>query len=369
VALLRRHRQGGNALTEQTAALRPFGRAGFPVTLAGYGAGPIGNLVRVIDEDQAQALLIDAWERGVRFFDTAPLYGHGLSEHRVGHALLHRPRDEFVLSTKVGRRLYPAEKGTFPTGSWVDTAPFRGEFDYSYDGVMRQVAESLHRLCTNRVDILLIHDLDVASHGAALPLRFAEALAGAYPALVELRDQGVVRAIGVGLNESEACVTALRTMDLDCLLLAGRYTLLEQAPLDDLLPLCQDRGVAVILGGVFNSGILAKGAFPGVRHNYAEASPDALARVQRLQAACARHEVPLAAAAVQFVAAHPAVANVCLGARTIEQQRTNQAAFTHPIPTEFWQELRDEGLIRDDAPTPLELARRADSSNRLLDSP
>jgi D-threo-aldose 1-dehydrogenase len=353
---------GGHTAARSVASIRPFGRAGFPVTLAGYGAAPIGNLVRAIEEDQAQALLVDAWESGVRFFDTAPLYGHGLSEHRVGHALLHRARGDFVLSTKVGRRLYPAEKGTFSTGSWVDTAPFRGEFDYSYDGVMRQVEESLHRLCTNRVDILLIHDLDVASHGASLPSRFEEAMSGAYPALVRLRDEGVVRAIGVGLNEVNACVTALRAMDLDCLLLAGRYTLLEQAPLDDLLPLCEERGVAVILGGVFNSGILAKGAVAGVRHNYAQASSDAIAHVRRLQTICAEYEVPLAAAAVQFVAAHPAVANVCLGTRTIEQQQTNIAAFAHPIPVELWEDLRAQDLIRDDAPTPLGAGVRGGSS-------
>jgi D-threo-aldose 1-dehydrogenase len=335
------------------ATNRTFGRAGFEVTVAGYGGSQVGNLSRALDDETAHALLLDGWTRGIRVYDTAPLYGHGLSEHRMGRALLHRPREEYVLSTKVGRRLFPAERGSFPSGPWVDPAPFRAEFDYSYDGVMRQVEDSLQRLCMDRIDILLIHDIDVRNHGPeGQPVRFREAMTGAYPALKKLRDEGVVRAIGVGVNEAEVCVAALREADLDCILLAGRYTLLEQDPLDDLLPLCTERRVAVILGGVFNSGVLAKGVAEGVRYNYAPAQPEILDTVGRLEAICARYRVPLSAAAVQFVAAHPAVANVCLGARTIAQQEANQASFVHLIPDAFWAELKQERLIRSDAPTP-----------------
>lgn len=226
-------------------------------------------------------------------------------------------------------------------------------FDYSYDGVMRQVEESLHRLCTDRSDIRLIHDCDKQTHGAdAQPAMFQEAMTGAYPALAQLRAEGVVRAIGVGVNEAEVCLAALQQADLDCILLAGRYTLLEQQPLDDLLPLCNERGVAVILGGVFNSGILAKGGVRGAQYNYEPAEDGVLARVAGLEQVCARHEVPLGAAAVQFAAAHPGVANVCLGARTVEQQEMNGSFFTYRIPPEFWVELKSSGLIRAGAPTP-----------------
>ena len=331
---------------------RPFGRVGMPVTVAGFGGAPIGNFLRPIAEDDAQALVADAWDAGVRFFDTAPLYGHGLSEHRLGHALLHRPRAEYVLSTKVGRRLHPQEPGTFSTGPWVEAGPFRSEFDYGYDAVMREVEDSLHRLCTDRVDILFIHDCDTPTHGADQPRRFREAIDGAYPALATLRDQGVVKAIGIGVNEAAVCLAAIAEADLDCILLAGRYTLLEQDPLDDLMPACAERGIAVVLGGVFNSGILATGPVPGAKFDYHPAPAHILERAAALQEVCARYDVPLPAAAVQFAAAHPAVASLLIGARTLEQQHRNVAYFEHPIPGRLWEDLRATGLIRDDAPTP-----------------
>jgi D-threo-aldose 1-dehydrogenase len=332
---------------------RPFGRVGFPVTVAGYGGAPIGNLFRPITEDVAQALVADAWGAGIRFYDTAPLYGHGLSEHRVGHALLHRPRAEYVLATKVGRRLYPQERGTFDTEAWVEAGPFRSQFDYGYDAVLREVEDSLHRLCTDRVDILFIHDCDTYTHGAAAqPLRFREAMDGAYPALARLRDEGVVKAIGIGVNEAEVCYAAISEADLDCILLAGRYTLLEQDPLDDLMPACAERGIAVVLGGVFNSGILATGPVAGAKFDYGPAPAHILEKVGAIQAVCARYDVPLPAAAVQFAAAHPAVASLLIGARTIEQQHQNASYFSHPIPGRLWEDLRSAGLIREDAPTP-----------------
>jgi D-threo-aldose 1-dehydrogenase len=333
--------------------MRPFGRSGFPVTVAGYGGAPIGNLFRPVPEADAQALVADAWAGGIRFFDTSPLYGHGLSEHRLGHALLHRPRAQYVLSTKVGRLLRPQERGTFESGPWADPAPFAAEFDYSYDAVLREVEDSLHRLCTDRVDILFIHDCDVATHGAAAqPLRFREAMDGAYPALARLRDEGVVKAIGIGVNEAEVCYAAISEADLDCILLAGRYTLLEQDPLDDLMPACTDRGIAVVLGGVFNSGILATGPVPGAKFDYGPAPAHIVEKAGAIAAVCAGYGVPLPAAAVQFAAAHPAVASLLIGARTLEQQHQNAAFFSHPIPGELWDDLRAAGLIREDAPTP-----------------
>lgn len=332
---------------------RSFGRVGFPVTVAGFGGAPIGNLFRPIVEQDAQALVADAWDAGIRVFDTAPLYGHGLSEHRLGHALLHRPRAEYVLFNKVGRRLYPQAVGTFDSGAWVDVAPFRAEFEYGYDSVLRQVEDSLQRLATDHIDVLFIHDCDVFTHGPVeQPRRFREAMEGAYPALVRLRDEGVVKAIGIGVNEAEVCYTAIEEADLDCILLAGRYTLLEQEPLDDLIPACAERGIAVVLGGVFNSGVLATGPVEGAKFNYGPAPAPILERARAIQVVCDRHGVPLAAAAVQFAAAHPAVVTVCLGARTLEQQHRNAEAFSFDIPDALWDELRAAGLIRPDAPTP-----------------
>ena len=333
--------------------VRPFGRVGFPVTVGGYSGAPIGNLFRPIVEDDAQAMIADSWDSGVRYFDTAPLYGHGLSEHRVGHGLLHRPRAEFVLVTKVGRRLYPQAPGTFPSGAWVEPGPFRAEFEYGYDSVLRQVEESLHRLCTDRVDILFIHDCDVYTHGPAdQPARFREAMAGAYPALRRLRDEGVVKAIGIGVNEASVCYAAIQEADLDCILLAGRYTLLGQEPLDDLMPACEEWGIAVVLGGVFNSGVLATGPVEGAKFNYDLAPAPVLEQARALQAACARYDVPVPAAAVQFAAGHPAVASVLVGSRTLEQQRRNTEYFSVEIPDQLWDDLRAAGLIREDAPTP-----------------
>jgi D-threo-aldose 1-dehydrogenase len=332
---------------------RAFGRAGFDVTPISYGAAPIGNIFRPIQEADAQALIAHAWSAGVRYFDTAPMYGHGLSEHRLGHGLLHRERSEYVTSTKVGRRLLPRPRGTFDTGIWVDTAPFEAVFDYSYDGVMRGFEDSLQRMCTDRVDIAFIHDIDAYTHGPVdQPARFEEAMKGAYPALLKLREEGVVRAIGVGVNEVGPLVVAAKQGDFDCFLIAGRYTLLDQDPLDELLPICEERGIAVVLGGVFNSGILATGATDGAKFNYSAAPQEMLEKVQRLQSVCERYGVPLGAAAVQFAAAHPAVASVCLGSRTTEQQQLGYDWFATEIPSDLWTDLRKEGLIREDAPTP-----------------
>jgi D-threo-aldose 1-dehydrogenase len=240
--------------------LRRLGRIDLELTPAGLGGAPLGNLGSVMPDEQAADLVASAWEDGVRYFDTAPAYGNGLSELRFGQALEGRPRDAFVLSTKVGCTLTPGEP---EPGPWVDPAPYRMTFDYSYDGALRQLESSLERLRTDRVEIVYIHDVDVAHHDAAQPQRFAEAMSGSYRALVELREQGVVRAIGVGVNEADVCTAAAEAGDFDCFLLAGRYTLLEQGAIADLLPLCEERDIAVVMGGVFNSGILATGAREG----------------------------------------------------------------------------------------------------------
>ena len=331
---------------------RKFGRVDLDVTGFAFGTAPVGNFVREIDEETSDAMFQTAWAQGVRFFDTAPMYGHGLSELRTGQSLRWKKRDDFVLASKVGRLLRPAKRDTIDFSPWTNAAPFTMDFDYSYDGPLRSFEDSLQRLALERIDILFIHDIDVFTRGAEQPEVFRQAMDGCYRALARLRDEKLVKAIGVGVNEWQVCHAALQQRDFDCFLLAGRYTLLEQEALDSFLPLCEARGAAVLVGGGFNSGILATGAKPGARYNYAPAPAAVMEKVAKIEAVCHRFNVPLPAAALQFVVAHPAVPSFCAGTRTVDQLEQNLAWFSHPIPAEFWAELKSQGLLRDDAPVP-----------------
>jgi D-threo-aldose 1-dehydrogenase len=335
------------------ATTRRFGRVDLPVTQLGFGGGPIGNIFRAVSEAEAAAIIEEAWDAGIRFFDTAPMYGHGLSEARLGAALRWRRRDDFVISSKVGRVLTAAPRASIDFTPWVDGLPNRMRFDYSYDGTLRSLEDSLQRLGLERIEIVFIHDCDVFTHGPQhQPGRFREAMDGAWRALDRMRTEGVVRAIGVGVNEWQVCHAALKERDFDCFLLAGRYTLLEQEALDEFLPLCEVRGAAVVLGAAYNSGILATGAVPGAKYNYAPAPAPILARVRGIEAVCARHGVPLKAAALQFVLGHPAIPTTVPGCRSVAQMADTVAAFRHVIPADFWAELKHEGLLRADAPVP-----------------
>lgn len=333
--------------------IRKFGRVGFDITDMGFGAAPIGNFLRPIPEEEAGAMVERAWNAGMRYFDTAPYYGHGLSELRLGHYLRWKPRHEFIISSKVGRVLTAAPRETIDFKPWVDGAPFRSRFDYSYDGTMRSFEDSLQRLGLGTIDILFIHDADVFTHGPEMQkVYFKQAMDGCYRALVELREQGLVKAIGVGVNNWEVMLDFMKAGDFDTLLVAGRYTLLEQEALNELLPLCERRGTAIVIGGGFNGGILATGAVPGAKWNYAPAPAPIMEKVKRIEAVCARHKVPLAAAALQFLLAHPAVASHVPGTRNVAQMNQNLELVAHPIPVAFWQELKAEGLVRQDAPVP-----------------
>lgn len=331
---------------------RRLGRVDLEVTAFAFGAAPIGNIFRPITEQESDAMVQHAWDAGVRFYDTAPMYGHGLSELRTGHSLRWKRRDDFVLASKVGRVLKPARRDTIDFAPWVDGAPFTMQFDYSYDGTMRSFEDSLQRLGLERMDVCFIHDIDVFSRGAEQPAVFEQAMDGCWRALERLRSEGLVKAIGVGVNEWQVCHEALKRRDFDCFLLAGRYTLLEQDALDEFLPLCEKRGAAVVVGGGFNSGILATGARPGAKYNYAPAPQPILDKVARIEAVCTAHGVPLPAAALQFVVAHPAIPSFIAGTRTVEQLRQNLAWFSHPIPADFWADLKRQGLLREDAPVP-----------------
>jgi D-threo-aldose 1-dehydrogenase len=333
---------------------RLLGKSGVEVTIMGFGGAPLGNMYQAFSDQQARATVEACYEAGMRYFDTAPLYGFGLSEHRVGEALRGRKRNDFVLSTKVGRLLKPDDPATLNHGQFEGSLPFAQVYDYSYDGVMRSVEDSLQRLGTWRIDILLVHDLDVWTHGSedARRARVQEFMAGGYRAMVELREQGAVRAIGAGVNETAACQDLAERGDFDCFLLAGRYTLLEQAPLDEFLPLCERRNIALIIGGAYNTGILATGATPGAYFQYAPAPPEIMERVRRIEAVCARHGVRLPSAALQFPLGHPVVATVIPGTRSPAEVAQNLEIFAPSIPADFWADLKHEDLLRADAPTP-----------------
>jgi D-threo-aldose 1-dehydrogenase len=308
----------------------------------GLGTAPLGGLYSPISDDEAQRVIDAAWNHGLRFFDTAPLYGHGSAERRLGAVLAGRPRDSYVLATKVGRLL---RRPALPAGEdahYKGTPPERPVFDFSYDGVMRSFEESLGRLGLDRIDILHLHDPDAHE---------AEALSGAWRALDALRAQGLVRAVGAGMNQWEMLARFAQAAPFDCFLLAGRYTLLDQSALPTLLPLCQRRGVRIVAGGVYNSGLLADPR-PGAKFNYDDAPPELVARARRLGEVCHAHGVPLKAAAMQFPAFHPAVASVLIGARSVVELDENVAMSRVPIPPGLWDELRRQGLIADGAPTP-----------------
>ena len=329
-----------------------FGRTDLTVTAFGFGTAPIGNIFREIDEHTSNAMIQHAWDEGIRYFDTAPMYGHGLSELRTGHSLRWQERDDFVLSSKVGRVLKPARKQDIDYAPWVNAGRFVSEFDYTYDGTMRSFEDSLQRMNLERMDICFIHDIDVFTRGSEQPEVFKQAMDGSWKALSHLRDQGAIKAIGVGVNEWEVCYQALLERDFDCFLLAGRYTLLEQEALNHFLPLCEERNAAVVVGGGFNSGILATGAVEGAKYNYAPAPTHIVEKVQKMEAICQKYNVPLPAAALQFVVARPAIPSFIAGTRTVKQLEQNLKWFSHKIPAEFWADLKYAELLREDAPVP-----------------
>jgi D-threo-aldose 1-dehydrogenase len=319
-----------------------------------FGGAPLGNLFAPLADADAIELVRHAWRRGVRYFDTAPHYGNGLSEQRIGAALHDVPRDSFLLSTKVGRVLVPDASAPRNQHGYVDGLPFAQMYDYSRDGVLRSLADSRRRLRQDRVDLVYAHDLDRATHGAEFERHFRTFLDSGLPVLADLKGAGVIGGFGIGVNGVAICLDTLRHADLDVILLAGRYTLLDQSALAELLPLCARRGTRIVAGGPFNSGILATGAHPANGQvgyfDYAPAPPDVVARVAALEDFCLARGVPLKAAALQFPLAHPAVACVLAGARSIAELDENLALAASALPAAFWHDLRARGLVVPDAP-------------------
>ncbi len=300
------------------------------VTRLGFGTAPLGNMYRNIPEDDARATVRHAYESGIRLFDTAPLYGKGLSEERLGHALHNYPRDSYTISTKIGRVLN-ADRSDFV-------------YDYSRDGVMRSIEGSLERLQTDRVDVVLVHDPDVEDCEQA-------AIDEAFPALIDLREQGVIGAVGSGMNQWEMLGRFAEQVDVNCFLLAGRYTLLEQSSLD-FLEMCRQRNIGIFLGGVYNSGILAKGPGDEAKYNYQNAPSEILNKARRIQEICRKHDVALNVAALHFASGHPAVTSLVIGAESVDEVTNNIESMQANVPAALWQDLRDEELLDSNAPLP-----------------
>jgi D-threo-aldose 1-dehydrogenase len=333
---------------------RRLGRTRLELTELGFGAGPLGDFYGAIPSSTAAATVEAAWQAGIRSFDTAPLYGYGRSELRLGHVLREMPRDDYVLCSKVGRYFVPLKPGDDTSKLRAGGLPFRPVLDYSYDGAMRSLEHSLLRLGVARLDIVHLHDLDAWACGgeeaAEDCLRQAES--GAFKALAELRARGDIGAIGVGVNQPAWAARIVRALDLDCVMIAGRYSLLNQEALDELFPLCLRRKIGVLAAGPFNGGLLARGPAPGVRYNYAEPPAAIFERLRGLQAVCQRREVPIAAAALQFTAAHPAVTSVVAGAMSPDEVRANVGHLRRAIPAAFWDDLRASAALSRATPLP-----------------
>ena len=325
-----------------------IGKTGLTTTLLGLGTGPLGGMFQPVTDDQAHDTVTRAWDLGIRMFDTAPYYGYGSSEQRLGSVLRDRPRDEFVLATKVGKLLRPdvpptAEQYISGENMFQGAPELNVKLDYSRQGVLTSLEESFERLGIDRVDIVHVHDPDE---------HYEEVLDGAYPALEQLRSEGVIKGISAGMNQAEMLERFARNADFDCFLLAGRYSLLDQGALDTgLFELVEERDIGILLGGVYNSGILARPE-PGATFNYVPAPPELIDRAKQLQAVCDRYDVPLMAAAIQFPLGQPAVDVVLTGARSPAEIEENVRMLEHPVASDLWQELRHEGLLHERATVP-----------------
>jgi D-threo-aldose 1-dehydrogenase len=322
---------------------RRLGRTKLELTILGLGGSAIGNLHHPVPEQTAFDVVAAGLEGGIGYFDTAPLYGGGLGEHRIGQVLRRARRDDYVLSTKVGRLLTPIPSVVLP-GPYVDRLPFEIVHNYGYDAVRRSIEDSLQRLGISRVDIALIHDIDPYNHGSAYRDRFREAMNGAYPALLKLREEGVLGAIGVGVNNVDVCEACAKAGDFDCFLLAGRFSLIESTPLKSFFPLCEARGIGVIVGAPFNSGILARGTKSAATYNYLPVPDDVRRKVEAIEQLCADHDVKLSDAALQYPLRHSCVAAVLPGMRSVQQVAVCIDGVKATIPDRFWSDFDSLGL-------------------------
>ncbi|HUR05614.1 MAG TPA: aldo/keto reductase [Nonomuraea sp.] len=319
-----------------------LGHSAVEVTELGFGGGPLGGLFTSLTDDAAAEALASAWEGGIRYFDTSPHYGIGHSERRIGDFLRQVPREQYILSTKVGRLLLPQDPAGRMDEFFQVPATHRRVWDFSRDGIRRSVEDSLTRLGVDRIDLLFLHDAEK---------HFEAALRDGYPALAELRAEGMVGAIGAGMYDTGLLTRLVRETDVDAIMLSGYYTLLEQSALDDLLPACTDHGVSILAASIFNSGVLATPRpGPDARYEYRPASEEVLERAHRIADVCEAHGVTLPEAAMAFPLRHPAVAGIVVGMRSAEEVRRNLAAFTRQVPEQLWTDLAAAGLIDERAP-------------------
>ncbi len=335
-------------------ATRQLGTTDAHVTELGYGGAPLGDLFQPVTDAKSRATLRAAWQAGIRYYDTSPWYGYGKSELRMGEFLRQKSHGSYVVSTKVGR-VFKATRDlkNFEKGFWCGGLPFDHTYDYSYDGIMRSYEDSLIRFGIHRVDLLLIHDLDPFYHNEAQIQAYLHQLfTSGWRALAELKASGDIKGVGAGLNKTGMMLRFLELMPLDFFIVAMPYTLLDQDALDLELPRCVEDGIGIVIGAVFASGILVTGPTESSTYGYMPATPEILEKTRRIQAVCERHGVPLAAAALQFPLFHPAVASVIPGAIKPEYVESNITNYEHPIPVDLWAELKSDGLIREDAPTP-----------------
>ncbi|MEG3768485.1 aldo/keto reductase [Alteromonas sp. 14N.309.X.WAT.G.H12] len=342
-------------MTVNSQPMRTIGTTSLQVSKLGFGAATLGNLYHEIDDNSARTAIEQACQVGINHFDTAPFYGFGLSERRVGDALREVDTQSYVLSTKVGRLLNPCERASDKFG-FCSPMPFDPVYDYSYDGIMRSFEHSLQRLGLSMIDIIYMHDIGQVTHGSQHPELFKIAMESGYKAMDELRSQGLVSAIGLGVNEYEVCEQAMDHGRFDCFLLAGRYSLLEQDALQSFLPRCEKEQASIILGGPYNSGILATGVNRTdvtPHYNYAPAAPAIIERVSRIEKICDEFNVPLAAAALQFPLGHPSVVSVIPGLSSAKRVVTTQDYMNTPIPDQLWRALQEQELLHPDAPLPV----------------
>lgn len=340
-------------MSPSLSSRRKVGSTDLSLPPLGFGTAHLGGMYHRVSEDESRATLQAAWDGGIRFYDTAPFYGRGLSEHRAGSLLLNQPRDEFVLTTKVGRVLHrPTDPKTFDRTPWGGGLNFDIEFDYSYDGVMRAYEQSLMRLGLDTVDALLIHDPDAVAHGEFHAQRMKDMAESGIKALEQLKRSGDIKAIGMGLNVAESLQTIAPLVPLDFAIVAMPYTLLDQDALDTGLKRCIELNISVIVGAPFASGILATGPGPTARYRYGIAPPEIQDKVRKIEQVCGAHGVSLQAAALQFPLGHPAVVSVIPGGARAKEVTQNIKAFVEPIPARLWQDLQAEELVRGDAPVP-----------------
>lgn len=340
----------------QVIPSRRLGTSSLSLTEIGFGAAPLGNLYREVSRDESYAAVDTAWMHGMRYFDTAPYYGFGLSERRVGNILRARSPADYIVSSKVGRLLVPKRDhyGSEMRHGFCSPLPFEPKFDYSYDAIMRSYEDSLVRLGHAKIDILLVHDLGALTHGDEHAKHFGDFEKSGYRALEELRRAGDVSAIGLGVNECEVCEESMGIGQFDCFLLAGRYTLLEQGALESLMPKCADHGASLIIGGAYNSGILATGVRTDAQlyYNYEQPSKEIIERVARIEDICCEYKIPIAAAALQFPLHHELVTSVIPGVGSARRVEQTIELYRTEIPEQMWRDLKGEGLVHQGAPTP-----------------